>query len=202
MCIHKFTRETPGAAITLQKCISFPPEVVCAASAGVNTAISMLAWDHGSTTLTGDGVILPHPNSVQNWEDNMTMWPSITYSKICSYFVQSLAIDGKAMNNLKASEAYQYLHSNKVSCVMSYKHDRFVYLKANVEPSQCLNNAWHNAWVLVTEAGEVKTAGCTCVAGPGRSCSHSAAILWKVTRLFDHCSLGLILFIFGIRTTS
>ena len=67
------------------------------------------------------------------------------------------------MDNLKASEAYQYLHSNKVGCVMSYKHDRFVYLKANVEPSQCLNSAWHNAWVLVTEAGEVKTAGCTCV---------------------------------------
>ncbi|XP_045071143.1 uncharacterized protein LOC123484643 [Coregonus clupeaformis] len=107
-------------------------------------------------------------------------WPNITYSKICSYFVQSMAIDGKAMDNLKASEAYQYLHSNKVGCVMSYKHDRFVYLKANVEPSQCLNNAWHNAWVLVTEAGEVKTVGCTCVAGPGRSCSHSAAILWKV----------------------
>ena len=98
----------------------------------------------------------------------------------------SMAIDGKAMDSLKASEAYQYLHSNKVSIVMSYKHDRFMYLKVNVELSQCLNNTWHNA----TEDGEVKTAGCTCVAGPGRSCSHSAAILWKVTILFDHCSLG------------
>nr|XP_055075234.1 uncharacterized protein LOC129454684 [Misgurnus anguillicaudatus] len=140
----------------------------------------MQVWEHSSTTLSGDGVTLPHPNSVQNWEDNMTTWPNITYSKICSYYLQSMAIDGKAMDNLKSSEAYQYLHSNKVGCVMSYRHGSFVYLKANVEPSQCLNNAWHNGWVLVTEAGEVKTAGCTCVAGPGRSCSHSAAILWKV----------------------
>jgi len=181
-----------GAAITLHICTHM--EVVCTVSAGVNTAIKMLAWEHGSTTLTGDGVTIPHPNSVQNWEDNMTTWPRITYSNICSYFMHSMAIDGKAMDNLKASEAYQYLHSNKVGCVMSYKHDHFIYLKANVEPSQCLNNAWHNAWVLVIEAGDVKTAGCTCVAGPGRSCSHSAAILWKVTRLFDHCSQGLCLF--------
>lgn len=67
----------------------------------------------------------------------MTTWPNITYSKICAYFVDSIAIDGKAMDNLNASEAYQYLHSDKVGCVMSYKHDRFVDLKANVEPSQC-----------------------------------------------------------------
>ncbi|XP_061585970.1 uncharacterized protein LOC133451056 [Cololabis saira] len=133
-----------------------------------------LPWEHGSTTLTGDGVTLPHPDSVQNWEDNMTTWPSITFAKIISYFSDSMAIDGKA------SEAFQYLHSNKVGCLMSYKHDRFVFFKANVKPSQSLNNLWHNAWVLVTEAGDVKTAGCSCVAGPGRSCSHAAAILWKV----------------------
>lgn len=151
-----------------------------AASAGINTA--MQAWEHGATTLTGDdGVTLPHPHCVQNWEDNMQTWPSVTYSKICAYFIESMAIDGKAMDNLKASEAYQYLHSSKVNRVLSYKHNCFVYLKAMVEPSQSLNNTWHNAWVLVTDSGDVKTAGCSCVAGPGRSCSHAAAILWKVT---------------------
>ena len=94
-----------------------------------------LQWEHGSTNLSGDGVTLPHPNLVQNWEDNIRTWPVITYSKMCSYFVDSMAIDGKAMDNLKASEAYQYLHSNKVGCVLSYTVDHFVYLKAKVEPS-------------------------------------------------------------------
>ena len=140
---------------------------------------------------------IPHPTALRTWEDNMSVWPSITYSKICSYFVESMAIDGKAMENLKASEAYQYLHSNKVGCVLSYKHDGFVYLKANVEPSQSLSNSWHNAWVLLTEEGDVQTAGCTCIAGPGRSCSHAAAIMWKVTLfyLFNH-SITLLLFFF------
>ena len=167
--------------------------MVCAAVANVSRRfdsplsdryrklIMSIQWQHSLNDLTGDGITIPHPNSVQNWVDNMATWPNITYSKICAYFVDSIATDGKAMDSLKASEAYQCLHSDKVGCVISYKHDRFVYLKANVEPSQCLNSVWHNAWVLVTEAGEVKTAGCTCVAGPGRSCSHAAAILWKVT---------------------
>ncbi|XP_063073553.1 uncharacterized protein LOC134464036 [Engraulis encrasicolus] len=148
-------------------------------------------WEHSLNTLTGDGVTIPHPDYVQNWEDSMTTWPNVTYGNICAYFVDSLATDGKAMDNLKASEAYQYLHSQKVGRIMSYKHERFVYLKADVEPSQCLNSAWHNAWVLTTEAGDIKTAGCTCVAGPGRSCSHAAAILWKVENAVRQGKTGL-----------
>ena len=151
--IDKFTRRTLGGAITLHKCISFPPEVVCAAVANVNRRfdsplsdryrelIMSIQWQHSLNYLTGDGITIPHPNSVQNWVDNMATWPNITYSKICAYFVDSIATDGKAMDSLKASEAYQYLHSDKVGCVMSFKHDRFIYLKANVEPSQCLNSA-------------------------------------------------------------
>jgi len=46
----------------------------------------------GSTILTGDAVTIPHPNSVQNWEDNMATWPRVMYSKICSYFVQSISL--------------------------------------------------------------------------------------------------------------
>ena len=145
LVIDKFTRRTLGGAITPHKCISFPPEVVCAAVANVNRRfdsplsdryrelIMSIQWQHSLNYLTGDGITIPHPNSVQNWVDNMATWPNITYSKICAYFVDSIATDGKAMDSLKASEAYQYLHSDKVGCVMSFKHDRFIYLKANVE---------------------------------------------------------------------
>lgn len=91
-----------------------------------------------------------------------------------------MAVDGNAVENVRSSAAYQYVHSNKVGCVRTYKHDSFVSLKADVEPSQCLNGSWHDAWVVVTEAGDVETAGCACVAGPGRPWSRSAAILWKV----------------------
>ena len=35
-----------------------------------------------------------------------------------NYFVESTASDGKAMQNLKGAEAYQYLHSDKVGKVL------------------------------------------------------------------------------------
>jgi len=31
--------------------------------------------------------------------------------------------------------------------------------------------------------GEVQTAGCSCIAGPGCSCSHAAALLLKVSKI-------------------
>ncbi|CAM4659064.1 unnamed protein product [Leuciscus chuanchicus] len=49
----------------------------------------------------------------------------------------------------------------------------------------------HNAWVLVTKTGDVETAGCTCIAGPGRSCSHAAAVLWKVENAVRQGKTGL-----------
>ena len=68
----------------------------------------------------------------------MKKWPKITYSRIFSYFLNSAALDGEAMNNLKSSEAYQYLQSNKVGRVLLKEIAglNLIYLKADIEPSQ------------------------------------------------------------------
>lgn len=140
-----------------------------------------LEWQHSTEKLVKNGVLtIPHPSKVTSWADNMSIWPSITTSKIFSYFIDSMAVDGNAINNLKSSEAFQYLHSDKVGCALLHDMGSLIYLKADVQPSQSVNNSAHNAWVLVTKTGDVETAGCTCIAGPGRSCSHAAAVLWKV----------------------
>ena len=54
-------------------------------------------------------------------------------------------------------------------------------LKAEVTPSEAVTATKHTAWVLVTSAGVVETAGCACVAGQGESCSRAGTILWKVS---------------------
>ena len=48
----------------------------------------------------------------------MKKWPKITYRSIFSYFLNSADLDREAMNNLKSSEAYHYLRSNKVGRVL------------------------------------------------------------------------------------
>ncbi len=149
----------------------------------IHSLIHRKMWNHTLTELIKDSISIPVPSLIEEWEDDLKKWPRITYSSIFSYFVDSVACDGKAMSNLKSSEAYQYLHSSKVGCVL-FKDvgNDFVYLKADVEPSQSLNVSHHKAWVLVSTSGVIQTAGCSCIAGPGRSCSHAAAVMWKVSK--------------------
>ncbi|MPV02321.1 hypothetical protein FVA96_24295 [Escherichia coli] len=78
-----------------------------------------LEWQHSTENLVKNGVLtIPHPSKVTSWADNMSIWPSITTSETFSYFIDSMAVDGNAINNLKSSEAFQYLHSDKVGCVL------------------------------------------------------------------------------------
>jgi len=81
---------------------------------------------------------------------------TLSYHCLC-YFIDSVGTDGEAMKNLKSSEAYQYLHSNKVGRVLLKEvgHDR-MYLKADIEPSQSLKVPHHKAWVLVSAADEIQ----------------------------------------------
>ncbi len=63
------------------------------------------------------------------------------------------------------------------------KHSKsnIVVLKAEVTPSQRLNESPHEAWVGLTVSGAtVAAAHCSCMAGLGESCSHIGAPLFKV----------------------
>lgn len=129
-------------------------------------------WEHILLHLERNNVIIPLPSTIEGWEDDLKKWPQITYTSIFSYIIDSVAMDGEAMNNLKSSEAYQYLHSNKVGRVLLKEVGHYlVYLKAHTEPSQSLKVQHHQAWVLVSTSGEIQTVGCSSVA---------AIILWKV----------------------
>jgi len=138
-------------------------------------------WQHGQDYLTKTvnniTLSVPHPTkltSATSWIDDMSQWPAVTYVDIINYLVLSEGVDGEELRNYKSTKAYNYLHSNKIGRILSHNHQQFTFLKAEVEPSQTINKPNHIAWVMV------QTAGCSCVAGPGRSCSHAAAVLWKV----------------------
>ena len=62
-------------------------------------------WEHNLTELKNGNIIIPLPSAVTAWEDEVKKWPRITYSSIFSYFIESVSCDGKAMMNLKTSEA-------------------------------------------------------------------------------------------------
>ena len=118
------------------------------------------------------------------WIDDTKRWPPMDYKNIFNYLVLSEGVDGESMENYKSMDSYVHFESGKVGTVLVYEAaPGFLYLKAEVRPSQPVNNAKHTAWVLTMSDG-VETAGCECLAGRGRSCSHAGAILWKVCYVF------------------
>ncbi|KAL2103352.1 hypothetical protein ACEWY4_000220 [Coilia grayii] len=148
-------------------------------------------WVETAECIRGkDGKLLPHPKLITEWVDDMRRWPPVTYGDIFNYLVLSVGIDGFSMRNFKSTEAYQYLHSGKVGRVLLDKQDNLLFLKASVSPSQASCPS-HSAWVLVTTEGVVETTGCSCIAGLGKSCSHAAAILWKVENAVSNGLTGV-----------
>ncbi|XP_065649892.1 uncharacterized protein LOC136078307 [Hydra vulgaris] len=85
------------------------------------------------------------------------------------------------MENYKALEAYKYFVSGWVQplyhIVLNFGH---VLLKGEVKPSYKTNNSPYTAWVALTKNGSVVSSHCNCMAGLGETCSHVAAILFKI----------------------
>ncbi len=99
-------------------------------------AVNVINWEHSENFLRrSDGLQLSHPSSLLTWVDNMK-WPEVIYGDIFNYFVLSGGVDGAATKNYKITEAYQYLHCGKVDRVLLHSEGDFVFLKANVQPSQ------------------------------------------------------------------
>ncbi len=86
-------------------------------------------------------VTVPHLLLLTEWVDDMKQWLDVSYIYIVNYLVFSEGVDGKVLRNYKSTEAYNYLHSNKIGKVLLKKHGDFIFLKAAVEPSQSVSQA-------------------------------------------------------------
>ena len=71
------------------------------------------------------------------------------------------------MNNFKSLDAYNYFVSGWVQTVyhMATDSSNNVLLKADVRPSQRLNDPPHQPWVTCRKDGGIIAAHCNCLAG-------------------------------------
>lgn len=77
--------------------------------------------------------------------------------------------------------AVNFLLSGWVGTVLSKKinNENQVLLKCKVRRSQTITHS-HSVWVCTKPDGYVETAGCTCMTGLARVCSHIGALLFKI----------------------
>ncbi|XP_057310950.1 uncharacterized protein LOC130648858 [Hydractinia symbiolongicarpus] len=84
------------------------------------------------------------------------------------------------MENYKSLQAYQYFISGWVQTIKHIHFPGGVVFFADVRPSYRTTEEPYHPWVAVAKSGKVVAGHCTCMAGLGETCSHVAAILYKV----------------------
>ncbi|XP_064468467.1 uncharacterized protein LOC135379147, partial [Ornithodoros turicata] len=137
----------------------------------------------GTTTVTSSAYAkhYAHPDDIKEWSEDMKLWPSITSADIICYLLQSKACDLQEAKAYKSLESYNYLQCGWVDKLMAHRiNNDTVYVKGKVRPFQSVSNKPHCSWACAKYSGMVVTAGCTCMAGQAKVCSHIGAILWKV----------------------
>lgn len=85
------------------------------------------------------------------------------------------------MKNFRSLEAYNFFRSGWVQTVFHCTTDTGNYIfKADVRPSWRVTETPHHPWVAATGDGTIIAGHCDCMAGLGETCSHVAALLFKI----------------------
>ncbi|XP_077509383.1 uncharacterized protein LOC144120641 [Amblyomma americanum] len=131
--------------------------------------------------LISETMTYTHPDDIKDWSEDMRDWPEIRGPYIVFYLVQTKVCDLLEVRAYKSLESYNYLQSGRVGKVLAHRvSDDIVMLKSEVTPSQAVSSRPHQVWLSAKSTGEVLRAGCSCMAGQARVCSHVGAVLWKV----------------------
>ncbi|XP_049518797.1 uncharacterized protein LOC119440264 [Dermacentor silvarum] len=128
-----------------------------------------------------ENFVYAHPDDIKEWTEDMLDWLEIRGPDIVYYLVHSKACDLQEVRCYKSLQSYNYLQSGWVGKVLLHMVNEDIgLLKADVTPSQAINSKPLRVWVSAKKQGEVLSAGCTCMAGQARVCSHVGAVLWKI----------------------
>ena len=126
----------------------------------------------------------PYEIPADLWINEPTSWPPLEYPEIYEYLINTPGVfTRETMKSRKSLEAHNQFLNGWVRTVFYYQvpDSNFVLLKADVRPSQRLNESPHHPWIsLNKETCAVVNAHCTCMAGLGESCSHIGGLLFKV----------------------
>lgn len=103
------------------------------------------------------------------FSSDMSLWPSIEYGHIFSYFINRPGMyTQEQLLSWKQLEAYNYSQNGYVREVKSMvfgKEVESLVVKALVNSSQRAPNNAHEPWLIAAKDGTILCAHCTCMAG-------------------------------------
>ena len=113
--------------------------------------------------------ICPYGLAEDWWINDPKKWPNLEWPEVYAYLVETPGIfTREAMKNRKSLEAHNQFISGWVKTVFYYQvpSSDVMIMKAEVTPSQRLNDEPHLPWVAITIKEEnIIAAHCSCMAG-------------------------------------
>ena len=112
----------------------------------------------------------PYSLFEEEWIDDITKWPSIEFSDVYNYLINSTGCYTKdSLKAYKSLEAYNYFVSGHVQTVNfheSSEQSKHAILMVKVNRSQKSAANPHETWVITCkEDGQVMSGHCTCTYG-------------------------------------
>lgn len=133
------------------------------------SSLDYLAQKRYSEKCQIEGVTLPDPYGVKDevWSEDLSLCPDLQFGDIYTYLIETKGqYTRENLKAYKSLEAYNYFYNGHVRTVYCYAYEKFVIMKAKVNPSQKSPEESHTAWVIIHRAtAEIKTAHCNCKAG-------------------------------------
>ena len=123
----------------------------------------------------------PFKLAADDWSCEVAGWPPLSRKQIEWYLTESIGVSTEmAVENNKSVEAENYFKSGFVQTVYSLTTDTGnLVFRALVRHSQNMKD-FANPWVVLAPNGPVICGHCTCMGGSKETCSHVAAVLYKI----------------------
>ncbi|XP_047138492.1 uncharacterized protein LOC124814643 [Hydra vulgaris] len=133
-------------------------------------------------------MLLPDPFVLENWKNDVSMMPDITWGDMYNYLINSSPSNftHDSMKAYKSLESYNFYicgHVQDVYYNLIEETNEFCFIKSEVLPSQRQGKKQkcYEVWVAINKVnGWILTANCKCMAGLGSVCSHIGALLFKL----------------------
>ena len=113
---------------------------------------------------------LPDPKTLNNWTNDLSKLPQISYNEIIDYLVYGSCKffqreDMKCFKQLKAFKFFKDRHVQNIELSLISEKSSYCFVKAAVLPSMRQDRVYRTWISVVKETAKVFSADCNCTAG-------------------------------------
>ncbi|XP_038138263.1 uncharacterized protein LOC119781790 [Cyprinodon tularosa] len=125
----------------------------------------------------------PYQVRANSWQSDAELLPPTTSLDITNYLVYGIsAYTFSEFRNYKSLEAHGHFSNGWVQDLLSFQPDECtnMIVTTKVLHSQRLNDTPLKPWAIIEPTGTILSGHCTCMAGIAETCTHVAAMLFKL----------------------